>query len=111
VGFDGFEQRNHEAYGDNKVVYKSEFFGKRVDCFLLNCTDEIAATAVQPIPHGIGPDIVDLVKADLDARREIGRKTYGQALKANNGRDALVDAYQETLDLCQYLRQVIEERK
>jgi hypothetical protein len=31
-------------------------------------------------------------------------------LRAHNGRDALVDAYQEALDLCVYLRQVIQER-
>lgn len=29
---------------------------------------------------------------------------------AHNGRDALVDAYQEALDLTMYLRQAIEER-
>jgi hypothetical protein len=28
----------------------------------------------------------------------------------NNGRDSLMDAYQEALDLVMYLRQAIEER-
>lgn len=41
----------------------------------------------------------------------MGRARYGTPLQAGNGRDALVDAYQEALDLCVYLRQAIEERK
>lgn len=32
-------------------------------------------------------------------------------LQAHNGRDPLVDAYQEALDLVVYLRQAIEERR
>lgn len=35
---------------------------------------------------------------------------YGTPLQANNGRNPLIDAYQEALDLCVYLRQEIEER-
>jgi hypothetical protein len=53
----------------------------------------------------------DLVIEDMQARDEFGRKKYGTPLQAGNGRDALVDAYQEVLDLCVYLRQAIEERK
>jgi len=53
--------------------------------------------------------IVDLVKADLDARSAVGVGKYGTKLQAHNGRYALMDAYQEALDLCMYLRQVIEE--
>ena len=47
---------------------------------------------------------------DLQERKAIGIARYGTPLQANNGRDALIDAYQEALDLCIYLRQVIEER-
>lgn len=65
----------------------------------------------QPTPKGTGPAIGDLVCADIMARNELGIRKYGEALRAHNGRDALVDAYQEALDLCQYLRQAIEERK
>lgn len=39
----------------------------------------------------------------------MGLKKYGTVLQPNNGRDALVDAYQEALDLVVYLRQRIEE--
>ena len=71
---------------------------------------EPAATP-QPAPTGNGVEILPLVIADLNARAEMGEKKYGTRLKAHNGRDALMDAYQEALDLCMYLRQKIEEAK
>lgn len=55
--------------------------------------------------------VIDLVMADLQARAEVGRERYGAYLETGNGRDALMDAYQEALDLCMYLRQEIEERR
>jgi len=55
-------------------------------------------------------DIMPLVIEDLKKRTEKGIKEYGEPLKAHNGRDALWDAYEEALDLVQYLRQAIEER-
>lgn len=58
-----------------------------------------------------GPDIVDLVKEDLDARRAVGIATYGTPLRASNGRRALRDLYAEMLDGVQYLRQEIAERE
>ena len=51
-----------------------------------------------------------MVLADLTNRALEGNLKYGEPLLANNGRDALVDAYQEALDLCMYLRQAITER-
>ena len=54
--------------------------------------------------------IWDLVRADIAERDKLGRERYGTPLQAFNGRDALVDAYQESLDLVVYLRQAIEER-
>ena len=62
-----------------------------------------------PVPTD-QPPIVDLVVADMDERKRIGIERYGVPLQAGNGRDALVDAYQEALDLVMYLRQAIEER-
>lgn len=55
--------------------------------------------------------IWDLVIEDMQERDRVGRHRYGTPLQINNGRDALVDAYQEALDLVVYLRQAIEERK
>jgi hypothetical protein len=55
--------------------------------------------------------IWELVVADMLDRDHVGRQRYGTPLQANNGRDALLDAYQEALDLVVYLRQAIEERR
>lgn len=49
------------------------------------------------------------VEADMRARDAEGRRKYGTPLQIHNGRDALVDAYQEALDLVVYLRQGIAE--
>ena len=68
------------------------------------------AATPQPPPTGDGPRVLDLVLADLTARAEVGREKYGTYLRAGNGRDALMDAYQEALDLCMYLRQAMMER-
>jgi hypothetical protein len=65
----------------------------------------------QPAPISTtGRPIWDLVIADMAERDHIGRQRYGTPLQAHNGRDALVAAYQEALDLVVYLRQAIEER-
>jgi len=63
-----------------------------------------------PIPSD-RPSILALVRADLEEREQVGIQRYGTPLQAHNGRDALVDAYQEALDLAAYLRQAIEERR
>jgi hypothetical protein len=67
------------------------------------------ATAQQPKPLGSGDDIARKVQADIEALAVIGHVKYGERLKANNGRDALWDAYQEALDLAMYLRQAIDD--
>lgn len=64
----------------------------------------------QPLPQGQGPNITPLVIEDLKGREQRGIETYGESLKAFNGRSALQDAYEEALDLAQYLKQrLIEE--
>jgi hypothetical protein len=55
--------------------------------------------------------LVAQVVADIEARKQVGLERYGTLLQAFNGRDALLDAYQEVLDLCQYLRQMKEEQR
>lgn len=66
----------------------------------------------QPAPQrNDQPAVWDLVIADMQERNRVGTERYGTPLQAHNGRDALVDAYQEALDLVVYLRQEIEERK
>ena len=65
---------------------------------------------IQDKPRGKGPPIFDLMMKDIEERKATGIKTYGEALRAHNGRDPLVDAYQEALDLAVYLRQELYER-
>ncbi len=65
----------------------------------------------QPAPVAGQVDVGQLVLDDMKDRIALGLKRYGTKLQTHNGRDALVDAYQEALDLVMYLRQEIEERK
>jgi hypothetical protein len=62
-----------------------------------------------PIPND-QPAVVDLVVADMQERKALGIQRYGVALQPGNGRDGLRDLYEELLDACCYIRQVIEER-
>lgn len=73
------------------------------------CSGQLIAD--QPPPQPGSGDIWRLVIADMEQRRLTGIERYGTPLQAGNGRDALVDAAQEAMDLCVYLRQVIEERR
>lgn len=72
---------------------------------------------------GTGRPIAALVRADvksffagseyvqqaLTGRQQLGTERYGTPLQAGNGRDWLLDAFEEALDLAQYLRQGLEE--
>lgn len=49
-------------------------------------------------------DIWPLVIEDIQDRVEMGKSKYSTVLQANNGRDALMDAYQEAIDMVLYLR-------
>jgi len=64
----------------------------------------------QPAPRDSQGDVWLLVIKDMEDRRLLGIERYGQPVQPHNGRDALVDAYQEVLDCAVYLRQAIEER-
>lgn len=75
------------------------------------------ATVVQRKPkrrvikNGNEMPVVALVQHDLGERAMIGIREYGDFLRVHNDRDHLVDAYQDALDLCCYLRAEIERRK
>ena len=72
----------------------------------------MSANTPQPKPKTTTSTAVwDLVIADMKERDHIGRAKYGVPLQHDNGRDHLVDAYQEALDLAVYLRAAIEARK
>jgi hypothetical protein len=68
-------------------------------------TPDLAATRTQPEPVKTDSvPVVHYVIKDILARADVGLDRYGTMLKADNGRDHLVDAYQEALDLACYLR-------
>lgn len=48
-----------------------------------------------------GPGLAD----DLRARAEMGKDRYGTLLMTHNGRDAIMDCYQECLDALMYITQ------
>ena len=65
----------------------------------------------QPAPvKNDNPACWALVIRDMADRDVIGNERYGTRLQPHNGRDSLVDAYQEILDTAVYLRQAIFER-
>jgi hypothetical protein len=81
-------------------------------------TDDFA-TREQTGHEGTGPDIAELcadeaayeltethllIAEDFRARGALGRKKYGRALRPNDGRDSLIDLYQELLDARNYAR-------
>lgn len=108
------------AFGDEglpivKVSVEGDFFMQTV-CYLEPAPSkddqEPAATRRQqrPAPNDL-PPIAPLVIQDIYTRAGVGAQKYGTHLQPHNGRSALVDAYQELLDLAQYLRQEIYERE
>ena len=63
-----------------------------------------------PIPND-EPAVWALVIRDMQDRDHVGRQRYGTPLQAGNGRDALINLYQELLDAVVYCRQMIRERE
>lgn len=53
----------------------------------------------------------ELVIEDMKARDAVGRARYGTPLQPHNGRDSLVDAYEEKLDDVVYMKNAIIEQK
>lgn len=68
-------------------------------------------TSSQPAPVvNDSVPVSDQVQQYLQRRKEFGMAKYGTPLQAHNGRDALIDAFEEATDLVQYLAQAIIER-
>lgn len=59
--------------------------------------------------HFWGADVRDFLLDRFRQRNEAGLKTYGTPLQTHNGRDALLDALDEGLDMVQYLMQAYLE--
>lgn len=110
-------ERDERFYGHGAKASMSGFAStleeakQRAEAFALmhhkkNLTEEQDA----PMPND-KPAVWDLVISDMKARDRHGRAHYGTPLQPHNGRDPLIDAYQEALDLCVYLRQAIYEKR
>jgi hypothetical protein len=58
---------------------------------------------------GVDADVLSLVLADMRARDTLGAQRHGTRLTSGNGRDHLVDAFEELLDSCVYLMNELDE--
>ena len=54
-------------------------------------------------------DVFAEVKKDLDARNDLGHQLYGKTMQPHDGRNSLLDAYEEALDLVVYLKKALME--
>lgn len=64
----------------------------------------------EPMPTKGKENVTEALIKDLQERSELGKRKYGTYLETFNGRDPLVDGFQELLDLAQYWKQVLMER-
>ncbi|WGH20788.1 hypothetical protein QLT00_gp05 [Gordonia phage Commandaria] len=65
----------------------------------------------QPTPRPTNaPSAHDRVIEDMRSRKAMGLAKYGTLLQHDSGRDHLKDAYEESLDLCVYLRAALDAR-
>lgn len=63
----------------------------------------------EPMPERGDKIVVDELIKDIQDRKQFGFGKYGTYLMANNGRNALVDMYQELLDALIYCKQILIE--
>jgi hypothetical protein len=88
-----------------------------VNCWCLN--GDITTTTIRnkAAEHQKNPEknklpiVQDMVVADIIARKAVGKERYGTYLQPFNGRNTLMDAYQEALDLAIYLRSMLYEQE
>lgn len=64
----------------------------------------------QPLPKPGKLPVQQILIHAIEERREHGIRKYGRALETDNGRDALKDAWEESMDLLLYLTQMRLER-
>ncbi len=110
---------NYWCWNCKKMYSDSCPIHSRTDCpcwsggiFVLakDCEQHQTVLPQPPPTHNDKPAVWDLVISDMHARDEFGRNKYKVRLQPHNGRDALMDLYQEQLDACAYTRQLIFER-
>ena len=72
-------------------------------------TENRKAAQNEPEPKGFGTIVLYEVIKDINARSKMGEKKYGTPLRIFNGRNAMMDFYQELLDCVMYVKQVLME--
>lgn len=72
---------------------------------------EVPEEQPDPIESEFSRPVVPEVMKDLEARMAKGIETYGVPLKSHNGRSGLQDLYEELLDACCYIKQVMMEKE
>lgn len=55
------------------------------------------------------PAAIRALAHDMSERHLLGIKMYGRPLTPGNGRDMMIDAYQESLDLCAYAKGAVAD--
>lgn len=81
-------------------------------CYSMCMSEQRDPNRDQPLPEGNDTKpIHEIVADDLLERLAFGKAKYGQPLQAFNGRNALLDAYEEALDLAVYLKQRLVEEQ
>ena len=132
TSFESVEYKGHMIAGERNRMYSCRSHQIKVSARKLTCSQLMAigelkrlelerkrkevlspkggVTVKQGVKMQKNKPVVAQVMIDLTERMEMGIKTYGEALRANNGRDALQDAYEEALDLACYLKQAMIER-
>ncbi len=73
--------------------------------------EKVAAATPEPPPEKGEVSVLNAVMFDLQARSDFGMSKYGKRLMSHNGRNSLLDAYQEALDLVMYLKQRLLEEE
>lgn len=61
--------------------------------------------------YGEGDELTDAIREDMRGRDRFGFEKYGVRIQPHNGRDNLVDAYQELLDSLVYFRSALYEEE
>ena len=58
---------------------------------------------------GVGENVLPIVIVDMHARDAVGLQRYGIPLTSGDGRDHLIEAYEEMLDASVYLTNALDE--
>lgn len=92
----------------NRLIGKESMWAGHVTADALEKAPDLMRDQPPPV-HGARA-VWDMVVVDMKQRDRDGERKYGCRLSVGDGRDAMVDAYQEALDLVVYLRKALEER-